>query len=262
MKAIGCPISGRVAGKRAIVTGAGSGIGRATAERLAREGARVALLDIDLEAAESAAERLREHGLEARAIHTDVTSEPSVEASVGEAVAAFGGLDIVIANAAVQLFGEDDRADRLSLDVWRRTLDVNLTGCFLTCKHGVRALLAAGGGALIVTGSPTGLYGGALGEHAYSASKAGCHGLARVMANEYARDNVRVNVVVPGFIDTPINAPAFADPATVEEYCQGIPVRRPGRPEEVAAMMVWLASDEASYAVGGYFVVDGGQTAV
>ena len=96
-------VSGRVAGKRAIVTGAGSGIGRATAARLAREGARVALLDIDLEAAESAAEKLREQGLEARAIHADVTSEPSVEMSVGEAVAAFGGLDIVVANAAVQL---------------------------------------------------------------------------------------------------------------------------------------------------------------
>ena len=196
----------RVAGKRAIVTGAGSGIGRATAGLLAREGAKVALLDIDLDAAEAAAMKLRDERFDVRAIRTDVTSEPSVEASVREAVEAFGGLDIVVANAAVQLFHEDNRADRLSLEVWERTLSVNLTGCFLTCKHGIQALLASGGGSVVITSSPTGLFGLAPGFDAYSASKAGTYGLTRVMANDFAKDRVRVNCVLPGFTDTSLVA--------------------------------------------------------
>lgn len=256
----------RLSGKRAFVTGASSGIGRATALRFAAEGARVGLAARRGDELARVAGEIRDAGGEALALPTDVSSEEQVAAAIGACAAAWGGLDVVVGVAGIEPWGRgaagDNPVDRLDLAVWREVIDVNLTGMFLTCKHGVRALRAAGGGALIVTGSPTGLYGGALGEHAYSASKAGCHGLARVMANEYARDNIRVNVVVPGFIDTPINAPAFADPATVEAYCAGIPARRPGTPEEVAAMMVWLASDEASYAVGGYFVVDGGQTAV
>ncbi len=254
--------SGRVAGKRAIVTGAGSGIGRATAERLAREGARVALLDIDLEAAEDAAERLRDQGLEARAIRTDVTAEPSVEVSVGEAVAAFGGLDIVVANAAVQLFGEDDRADRLSLDVWRRTIDVNLTGCFLTCKHGTRALLASGGGSVVITASPTGLFGLGRGFDAYSASKAGTYGLTRVMANDYARDAIRVNCVIPGFTDTSLTTSIMQDDARRESLLETVPLGRPGTADEVASAILFLASDEAAYCTGSALACDGGITAI
>jgi NAD(P)-dependent dehydrogenase (short-subunit alcohol dehydrogenase family) len=133
---------------------------------------------------------------------------------------------------------------------------------FLTLKHGIAALLQNGGGAAIVTGSPTGLYGFAAGETAYSASKAGCHGLARVCATEYAKDSIRVNVVVPGFIDTPINHPFMDDEAAVAEVLRGIPLGRPGQADEVAALMVWLASDDASYATGGLYMVDGGQTSV
>jgi NAD(P)-dependent dehydrogenase (short-subunit alcohol dehydrogenase family) len=254
--------SGRVAGKRAIVTGAGSGIGRATAERLAREGARVALLDIDLDSAEGAAGRLRDLGLAARAIRTDVTSEPSVEAAVSEAVAAFGGLDIIVVNAAVQLFGEDDRADRLSLDVWQRTLDVNLTGCFLTCKYGVRALLAAGGGSVVITASPTGLFGRARGFDAYSASKAGTYGLTRVLANDYARDGIRVNCVIPGFTDTPLVASVMQDDTRRESLLEEVPLGRPGSADEVASAILFLASDEAAYCTGSALTCDGGLTAV
>ena len=255
-------VSGRVAGKRAIVTGAGSGIGRATAERLAREGARVALLDIDLEAAEVAAETLRGRDLAAVAIRTDVTSEPSVEAAIVEAVAAFGGLDIIIANAAVQLFGEDDRADRLSLDVWQRTLDVNLTGCFLTCKHGVRALLSSGGGSVVITASPTGLFGLARGFDAYSASKAGTYGLTRVMANDYAQDGIRVNCVIPGFTDTSLARPVMKDDSWREAALATIPLGRPGTADEVASAILFLASDEAAYCTGSALTCDGGATAV
>jgi NAD(P)-dependent dehydrogenase (short-subunit alcohol dehydrogenase family) len=255
-------VSGRVAGKRAIVTGAGSGIGRASAERLAREGAHVALLDIDLDAAEEASKRLREEGLTTRAIRTDVTSEASVERSVDEAVAAFGGLDIVVANAAVQLFGEDDRADRLDLDVWRRTLDVNLTGCFLTCKHGVRALLASGGGSVVITASPTGLFGRARGFDAYSASKAGTYGLTRVMANDFARDGIRVNCVIPGFTDTSLVATVMQDDSAREALLETVPLGRPGSADEVASAILFLASDEAAYCTGSALTCDGGMTAI
>ena len=256
-------MTGRLAGKRAFVTGASSGIGRATAIRFAREGARVGLVARRAAELDEVAGIIRADGGEALALPADVSDEAGVEQAVVACVDAWGGLDVVVGVAGIELYGRGDtRVDDLDLSVWRQTLDVNLTGMFLTCKHGVRALLASGGGSVIVTGSPTGLYGGALGEHAYSASKAGCHGLARVMAHEYAAEGIRVNVVVPGFIDTPINAAFMANPEEVTNYCVTIPARRPGRPEEVAAMMVWLASDEASYAIGGYFVVDGGQTAV
>jgi NAD(P)-dependent dehydrogenase (short-subunit alcohol dehydrogenase family) len=253
----------RLLGKRALVTGASSGIGRATALRFVQEGARVGLVARRAAELHELAAQIRREGGEALALPADVSQEDEVADAVTQIVDAWGGLDIVVGVAGIELYERGDtRVDQLELSVWQQTIDTNLTGMFLTCKHGVRALLASGGGSVIVTGSPTGLYGGALGEHAYSASKAGCHGLARVMANEYARDNIRVNIVVPGFIDTPINAPVFADPAVVAEYCETIPLRRSGNPAEVAAMIVWLASDEASYAVGGYFVVDGGQTAV
>ena len=249
--------------RRALVTGAGSGIGEETAVRFAREGAKVGLVGRTVAKLEAVARRIRADGGECLVLPADVSDEPAIEAAVAGIVAAWGGLDACVAVAGIEMWNEgDDRVDRLELAVWRRIIDVNLTGMFLTCKHAIRAMLATGGGSLIVTGSPTGMYGLALGEDAYSASKAGCHGLARVMANEYAKQGIRVNIVVPGFIDTPINAKVFADPKVAEGLCGPIPMGRPGQPGEVAAMNAWLASDEASYATGGYFVVDGGATAI
>jgi len=255
-------VSGRVAEKRALVTGAASGIGRAAAQRLAREGARVALLDVDLEPAERAAAALRADGHDARAISADVTSEASVEVAVAAAVDAFGGLDIVVANAAVQLFGQDDRADRLSLDVWRRTLDVNLTGCFLTCKHGIRALLEMGGGSVVITASPTGQFGLAPGFDAYSASKAGAYGLTRVLAVDYAQERIRVNCVIPGFTDTSLVTTILEDEAARAALLEKVPLGRPGSADEVASAILFLASDEAAYCTGSALTCDGGITAV
>jgi len=255
--------AGRLVGKRALVTGAGSGIGRATAARFAHEGARVGLVGRRPAPLEEVEREIRAEGGEALVLPADVSVEEQVAGAVEKVVQAWGGLDVLVAVAGIERWENgDNRVDQLELAVWREIIDNNLTGTFLTCKHGVRAMLKTGGGSVIVTGSPTGLFGLAPTEHAYSASKAGCHGLARVMAADYARDGIRVNVVVPGFIDTPINAAFLGDPKAVAEYCEVIPARRPGRPEEVAAMNVWLASDESSYAIGGYFVVDGGQTAV
>jgi NAD(P)-dependent dehydrogenase (short-subunit alcohol dehydrogenase family) len=257
-------MAGRLEGKRAFITGAGSGIGQATAIRFAREGARLILLDRNEDGLSQTSDSIQgETPVEVLTRTGSVALEKDVSGAVTKAAEAFGGLDIVIGVAGIELYAEGDtNVHELDLAVWQRTMDTNLTGMFLTLKHGIAALLQNGGGAAIVTGSPTGLYGFAAGETAYSASKAGCHGLARVCATEYAKDSIRVNVVVPGFIDTPINHPFMDDEAAVAEVLRGIPLGRPGQADEVAALMVWLASDDASYATGGLYMVDGGQTSV
>lgn len=249
----------RLVGKRAIITGAGSGIGRAIALHFAREGARVALIDIAEGPLRATAAAIGEAALP---LVADVTDEGQMAEAVGRAVAAWGGLDIVVPNAAVQLFGPDDRADRLDAAVWRRTIEINLTGAFLACKHGIAALLASGGGCVVCIASPTSLYGVAPGFDAYSASKAGVLGLVRVMASDYAREGVRVNAVIPGFTDTPLVRAIMADDAERGKLIGAIPLGRPGKAEEVAAVVAFLASDEASYVTGAAWAVDGGMTAV
>jgi 3-oxoacyl-[acyl-carrier protein] reductase len=258
------PTGGRLAGKRAIITGAGSGIGEATAILFAREGARVGLIGRRKSLLDDVAARIAVDAGEALVLPCDVSKEEHVARSFAVADDQWGGLDCCVAVAGIELWGQgDDRVERLELSVWQEIVDINLTGMFLTLKYAVRALLKVGAGSIVVTGSPTGLYGGATDQVAYSASKAGCHGLARVVANEVAGDNIRVNIVVPGFIDTPINAKRIAeDPESVEEFRRAIPMRRLGHAEEIATMNLWLCTDEASYATGSYFVVDGGQMSV
>lgn len=259
--------TGRVEGKRTIVTGAGTGIGRATALLFAREGARVGLIGRREEKLREVADTIDSFGGTSLVLPCDVGSEEQVAATYDHAMTAWGGLDAVVAVAGIEPWGlppgqGDERVDGLELEVWERIIHNNLTGMFLTLKYTVRAMLKTGGGAIVVTGSPTGLYGVALGENAYSASKAGCHGLARVVANEVARDGIRVNIVVPGLIDTQVNATIFQNPSELEAFCQQIPMRRGGSPEEVAGMNLWLCTSEASYCSGGEFVVDGGWTSI
>jgi 3-oxoacyl-[acyl-carrier protein] reductase len=244
-----------LAGKRALITGAARGIGRATAERLAAEGARVALVDVDAEA-------LAGVGEGALALHADVRDEDAVRDAVQRASAAFGGLDVVVANAAIQLVGADDRADRLDREVWQTTVDVNLTGAFLTAKHGARALLAAGGGAIVCIASPAGTHGIARDLQAYSASKAGMVGLVRAMAADFAGEAIRVNAVLPGVTETPMNRWWTDDPALREQVLAPVPLARAARAEEIAAVAAFLASDDASYVTGALWTVDGGLTAV
>jgi NAD(P)-dependent dehydrogenase (short-subunit alcohol dehydrogenase family) len=239
------------AARRALVTGAGKGIGLAAARRLAADGARVALLDVD-----EIEGPLPPGGM---ALRADVADEAAVERAIGEVVDAWGGLDVVIPNAAVQLEA-DARVDRLSLVAWQRTLDVNLTGAFLTAKHGVRAL--GRGGVVVFTASPAGHYAIARGMHAYSASKAGIFGLVKVMAADLAAEGIRVCGVFPGVTDTPMNAAFLADAPARDAMLSAIPLGRAAKPEEVAEVIAFLASERASYATGAVWTVDGGLTAV
>ena len=245
-------------GKRALVTGAARGIGRATAERLAAEGARVALVDVDAGALDAAAAGI---GAPALALRADVRDEAAVGDAVQRAVSAFGGLDVVVPNAAVQLVGSDDRADRLDREVWQETVDVNLTGAFLTAKHGAGALLPAGG-AIVFIASPAGTHGIARGLQAYSASKAGIVGLVRTMAADYAGEAIRVNGVFPGLTETPMNRWWTEDAALRRQVLAPVPAGRAARAEEIAAVAAFLASDDASYVTGALWAVDGGLTAV
>jgi len=252
---------GRFGAKRALVTGASSGIGRATAVRLAAEGARVALVARNRQGLEATAAQLGSEGA-AVILPADCSNEASIAPAIDAAAAAFGGLDIVVSNAGVELLGQDDRVDRLELLVWQRLLRNNLDGQFLTCKHGARHLLAAGGGAIVCVGSNTGYLGMATNEPAYSASKGGVFAMMRVLAIDFARTGIRVNMVIPGFIDTPMNQPVMDDPEQLAYWSNQIPIGRPGTPEECAAAILWLASDDASYCVGTALVVDGGQSAI
>lgn len=252
--------SGRFAGKRAVVTGASSGIGRATATRLAAEGARVGLIARGREGLEALAAEIGPEA--ALALPADCADEASISAAIDRAAEAFGGLDIVVSNAGIELLGQDDRVDRLDLAVWQRLIRNNLDGQFLTCKHGIRHLLANGGGAVVCLGSNCGYLGMATNEPAYSASKGGVFAMMRVMAIDYAREGIRVNMVVPGFIDTPMNAPVMRDAEELRYWSDQIPIGRAGSAEECAAAILWLASDEASYCVGTALVVDGGQASI
>jgi NAD(P)-dependent dehydrogenase (short-subunit alcohol dehydrogenase family) len=254
-------MSTRFTGKRAIVTGASSGIGRATALRLAREGAKVALIARRREGLEAIAAEIGADN-EALVLPADCTDETSIAAAIDQAAESFGGLDIVVSNAGIELLGEDDRVDRLELSVWQRLLRNNLDGQFLTCKHGIKHLLKSGGGAVVCVGSNTGYLGMATNEPAYSASKGGVFAMMRVMAIDYAREGIRVNMVVPGFIDTPMNEPVMRDPKELQYWSDQIPIGRAGSAEECAAAILWLASDEASYCIGTALVVDGGQSAI
>jgi len=250
-------------GKRCFVTGAASGIGLATARRFVREGGRVALFDLNAQGLDTALVALGSDAEACIALPGDVSREADVVAAISRTVASWGGLDVCVGAAGIEPYDSGDAdAHLLDVSVWQRVIDVNLTGMFLTCKHAIAAMLSSGGGSVIVTGSPTGAFGFAAGETAYSASKAGCHGLARVMAAEYAAMGIRVHVVVPGFIDTPINAGVVADEQQLHALLGAIPMRRMGTADEVASLNAWLASDEASYVTGGFIMVDGGQTAV
>lgn len=245
----------RLAGKTALVTGAATGIGRGVADRFVAEGARVVYADRDAAGATAAASSVL-----ARAVEMDISQEPSVVAAFAELAAEGWTPDVVVANAGVQLFGHDAEIADLDLDVWQRTIDVNLTGTFLTVKHAVRGMLSLGGGSIILTGSPTAVRGEGSDFTAYSTSKAGMHGLGRTVAAAYARRGIRVNTVGPAYTETGLVSAIINDPEAREAIIGRIPMGRAGSPADLEGIMVFLASDESAFATGAVFPVDGGMT--
>jgi len=252
----------RLTGKRAIVTGGGSGIGRGAAIKLAEEGASIGVLDVNLDAAQEAAETIRKFGGNAIALRANVADERQVEDAVREAETHFGGLDTVIANAGIMLFGRDTIATELDLATWQQCIDVNLTGMFLTCKHGIRALLRNSGGSVVITGSPTGTHACAPTFTAYSTSKAGTMGLMRMLAIDYVKKNIRCNAVLPGTTNSPLVTTLMENPATRTEFLSKIPIARAADAREIANVIAFLASDEASYVTGASWYADGGLSAI
>lgn len=256
----------RLKDKMAIVTGGGMGMGQAAALRLAHEGAKVVVADINEQAGSQTVSDIRAAGGEALFVRTDVSKAQEVEAMVVAAEQAYGGLDIIFNNAAIQLIGVDTRCHEVEEEIWDRIQNVNLKGVWLCMKYAITAMLkprnGASGGSIINNASPTGLVGCAPNDTAYSSAKGGVYGLTRASAAAYARDNIRINAIVPGPMDTPLIAKLTADPQQRAQLAALTPMGRLGRAEDIAGLVVFLASDDASYCTGGIYMADGGLTAV
>jgi NAD(P)-dependent dehydrogenase (short-subunit alcohol dehydrogenase family) len=251
----------RLKSKVTIVTGAGAGIGRGIAERFACEGAAVVIAEINSAGGDAVARAVREAGGEAMFVETDVSDEAQVKSMVQKTIDRYGRIDVLCNNAAILLFDQEARAHELSNEAWDRTMAVNLRGYWLCSKYVIPTMLRQRGGSIIHIASPTGLFGFTR-LTAYSTSKGGVVGLTRAMAADYAPDHIRVNAIVPGTIDTPMNAAELADPKARERFAAMAPARRLGTPRDLAGIAAFLASEDSEYCVGGIFTVDGGLTAV
>ncbi len=249
-------IDSRLSGRVALVTGGAHGIGRAIATRFLLEGARVVIADVEGDAAVTTARELGDEG-RVIGIGCDISQRDQVRAAVETCVASFGGLDVLAANAAnadvVPLLEIEDAA-------WRRMLDVNLTGAFISIQEAARAMIARGQGAIVATASTNSFFVEANTAH-YSATKFGVVGLVRTVALDLAQHRIRANAVSPGIVNTRLAGFLVQDPVASAAYLnQHVPLRRFAEPEDVAAAVAFLASDDAAYITGENLVVDGGMT--
>lgn len=256
----------RLQDKIALITGAGQGLGRALAERLAQEGAHVALADIDDEAAQRAAEDIATHGAETLALHADVTDLAQVEATMDEVVARWGRLDIVVANAGILFAGAVDEIDPAR---WRAVIDVNLMGYFHVARAAARIMKGQGSGVILQINSKSGKKGSSK-NSAYAASKFGGIGLTQSLALELAEQGIRVNAICPGnLLDSPLWVDSLysqyakrlgiSEDEVRQRYLDQVPMGRGCTYEDVANVMVFLASDESAYMTGQAINVTGGQ---
>lgn len=255
-------MGGRLNGKRILVTGGAGAQGQGAAVRFCAEGARVAVADIDLERAKQTA-RLAGNAVP---LQVDVADEPSVRAMVDAARSALGGIDVLYNNAGINNGGtseaERDRdVAQLPLEVWRRMIDVNLTGSYLCAKHTVPLIVESGGGAVINISSTAGLRGSRVSGHAYASSKGGVISLTRSMAAAYAAKQVRVNAICPGTLEALMVTGIPRNEERRRMLTANYPLGRLGTVEDVVHLAVYLASDESSWVTGAVIPVDGGMTA-
>jgi NAD(P)-dependent dehydrogenase (short-subunit alcohol dehydrogenase family) len=246
-------------GKIALITGAGSGIGRATAQVFAREGARLILADVAEVGGRETLAMVEQAGADGIYVKADVAHEPDVEAMVASAVSTYGRLDCAFNNAGIG--GAGRLTHEYSLAEWNRVIAINLTGVWLCMKAEITQMLTQGGGVIVNTSSIMGLTG-AIRVPAYTAAKHGVAGLTKAAALEYARHGLRINAVCPAPIYTPLLMSAFDKRPDIEaRYARSEPMKRIGQPEEVAEAVAWLCSDRASYVTGLPMPVDGGYMA-
>ena len=256
-------MSGRIQGKTAIVTGGARGIGGAACRKLAREGAAVLVADVLDAEGETVAKEIRSSGGRAAYAHLDVSSEAAWAAGVARAVSEFGGVHVHVNNAAI---ARNEAIEEETIDGWNRILAVNVTGAWLGMKSVLPEMRRAGGGSIVNISSIYGIIGGNGAAAAYHASKGALRTMTKNASIRYAKEKIRVNSVHPGFIETPMIAPFMTSPeggkSPMATWIETMtPMGRVGTAEEVANLIAFLASDEASYLTGAEVVVDGGWTA-
>ena len=247
------PYASRLVDKVAVITGGNGGIGRATCERFAAEGAKVAVVDLD----ETAGQELAQ-SIGGMFVKVDVTSPTDVEALYETVSSAYGGVDILFNNAGISPPDDDSILDT-GLEAWRRVQEVNLTSVYLCCKYGIPHLLARGGGSIINTASFVATMGAATSQISYTASKGGVLAMSRELGVQFARQGVRVNALSPGPVNTPLLRELFAkDPERAARRLVHIPMGRFGEANEIAAAAAFLASDDSSFMTASNFLIDGG----
>jgi NAD(P)-dependent dehydrogenase (short-subunit alcohol dehydrogenase family) len=254
---MGRPSVPRLFGKVALITGAGMGIGREASLLFAEHGARVIVADINHQAADETVALVQAAGGEAIAVSGDVALEADVKRLVAEGVQAYKALHILYNNAGV-LWKDRDRSVLETDDThWERVIAINLKSVFWVTKYGIPHLQRAGGGSIIMVGSVSALAGFTRAQDAYTAAKGGLISLNKSLAIQFAKDNIRSNIIHPGIVDTPLQAPYLTE-ALRKEFETGIPLGRIAHPREIASVALFLASDESSYMTGAELVVDGG----
>jgi NAD(P)-dependent dehydrogenase (short-subunit alcohol dehydrogenase family) len=253
-------VADRLKGKVAFITGSGMGMGREASVLFAEEGARVIVADIDGAAAAQTVALVERAGGQALAVTGDVALEADVQRMIEAAMRRFGALHVLYNNAGVLWKDRDRSVLETNEAAWDRVMAINLKSVFWVTKHGIPHLRAAGGGSIVMMGSVSALAGFTRAQDAYTAAKGALISLTKSLAIQFAKDRIRCNVIHPGIVDTPLQAPYLTD-AIRKEFETGIPLGRIAQPREIASVALFLASDESSYMTGAELVVDGGFTA-